>query len=548
MTAHLAQLRRLRDLKRRKLRLRARGDSAAFAACYRRITPGPQQREMARRVDNEAIKYEADFWPRDHGKTEIFVVSYPLRMVVNDPDIRILIVQKTGTEAKKAVSVIKTELEENEELRADYTAHWRQVVGEPDIVNKAGMIDDKAGAWQQQRIYVKRNRRGKDPTVEAVGVGGAITGGHFDIIICDDILDDENTKTEDRCNKIINWFFGTITQLREPHTKLIVVGTIKTMMRNLYSELMNNPTWNVTIRSALLSHTPDEIEYTPKFELIDGKEVLTDVEVHTPDVQVMWPTVWPVEALVFDMLGSVRRIWTREKCNNLAAMAEQIFKSSMIRRYGSTPRFFRVIQSWDTAFKRTGDYSALTEWGEAAAGAYLTDLYRAKLEWPELALAIPLFYLCAKIRPAAVLIEDKASGQSAIQEYRSGKPRALFLQEMTRYREQPGARRDLVQMIDQVQHMSLPSVLRVPVIGVAADKDGVTRAEDASVWWQNGQVYHPAQAGAIKERLEAFEREWLNFPEVENDDWTISATQAVLWLLAGRKPRRTAQSVSMVTM
>ena len=303
-------------LLREKLRRQAQTNSAAFGALYRHIIPGPQQWQMATRCDDDSILYQFDAWPRDHGKTEIFVNSLPLRLICNNPDVRILIVQKTAIEARKAISVLKTELEENDAMRRDYRAHWLATVGVEDIVNKGGMVDDKTGAWQTHRLYVKRNRRSKDPTVEAVGVSGAVTGGHFDYIIVDDVLDDENTKTSERCQSIIAWFFGTIMQLREPHTKIVVVGTLKTLLENLYSVIVENPTWNCTIRSALLSHTLDEINYTPITGLIDGREQITDVAVHTPNIQVLWPEAWPIEALLKDMLASPRRIWRREKLND----------------------------------------------------------------------------------------------------------------------------------------------------------------------------------------------------------------------------------------
>jgi len=57
------------------------------------------------------------FWPRDHGKSEIFCISYPLRRICEDPNVRILIVQKTATEAEKTLGVIKAELESNEDLK-----------------------------------------------------------------------------------------------------------------------------------------------------------------------------------------------------------------------------------------------------------------------------------------------------------------------------------------------------------------------------------------------------------------------------------------------
>jgi len=521
------------------LRRAARRNSAVFGAVYRGINPGPQQYEMAARCDNDRLKYQADFWPRDHGKTEIFVNDLPLRTICENPDSRILIVQKTATEARKAISVIKTELEQNTLLRQGYAAHWQKVVGVPDIVNKAGMVDDKTGAWQTQRIYVKRRRVSKDPTLEAVGVGGAITGGHYDLIICDDILDDENTKTADRSQKIINWFFGTILQLREPHTKIIVVGTLKTLMENLYSVLLENQMWDTTVRSAILSHDIDEIEYRPVYETSsEGQRQVVGVEVQTAGVQTMWPAVWPIEALLLDMLGSPRRIWRREKLNDLQAMAEQIFKRRMFKYFELTspPRFRRVVQSWDTAFKKTGDYSALTEWGEANAGAFLLSAWREKLEWPELAIAIPLFYLLSDWPVQAVLIEDKASGQSAIQEWGRGKDREAWLVELRQYIEQPAANRRLVQMARQALSMpGLPQTIRVPVqaVKVGGEKDKTARAEDASVWWSNGQVYHYQSADRKMQTIrEQFEAELISFPDVTNDDWADSAVQAVQHLLA----------------
>lgn len=497
---------------------------------------------MAARCDDESLFYHFDAEPRDHGKTEIYVNSGPLRRICEDPNIRILLVQKTGTEAKKSISVIKNELEQNRLLRANYRQHWLDTVGEPDIVNKAGMIDDKTGAWQAQRIYCKRTRVSKDPTMEGVGVGGAITGGHFDWIVCDDILDDENTKTLERCLTTINWFFGTILQLREPHTKISVVGTLKTLLENLYSVIADNPMWQTVIRSAILSHTLDEIDFEPIYKIVDGYRKIVDVKVNTPNVQVLWPDVWPIEKLLLDMLGSPRRIWRREKLNDLQAMAERIFKRHYFRYYSpqDPPHYYTVIQSWDTAFKDTtgAAYSVMSEWGHATAGAFLCDIFRDKLEWSELSLAIPLLYLSAPIRPDAVLIEDKASGQSAIQEWRQGKERSVWLAELRRYIQQPGAKLPLVLMAEaMLARPGLPSVIHVPVIpvNVGSEADKVARAEDASVWYANGQVYHPEPdllPLEQREKLEAFESEHINFPDGRYKDQVDSGGQAVLYLLA----------------
>lgn len=50
-------------------------------------------RRLMCRVADEAMPYQADFWPRDHGKSEIFCIDYSLRRICEDPEVRVLIVQ-----------------------------------------------------------------------------------------------------------------------------------------------------------------------------------------------------------------------------------------------------------------------------------------------------------------------------------------------------------------------------------------------------------------------------------------------------------------------
>lgn len=373
---------------------------------------------MGRRIDDSTLQYQGEFWPRDHGKTEIFCIAYPLRLICEDPDVRILLVQKTATEAEKTLQVIKTELERNQPLKAFYADHWEETVGQRDISNATGRIEREGrreGAWQQRRIYVKRTRRGKDPTVEAVGVGGAITGGHFDVIILDDIEDDENTKTTERLRSLRRWFTGTILQLREPHTKTIVVGTLKTAGADIYNFILSNPVWACRVKRAIVSPDLAEIEYEP---LLDEEGRIVDVEVITPEVITLWPAKWPIEALLFEMLASIRSIWIREKLNDLRALAGSIFKREWFRyvqRDELPAAFERIVQAWDTAFEesQSADWSVCATLGLAEGTVYVLDIFRAKLEFPDLVEAVKAQY--QRWRPQVVLVEKRASGRSALQ-------------------------------------------------------------------------------------------------------------------------------------
>ena len=476
-----------------KLAAAARHNTAIFARVWRRgVTPGAHQYEMARRVDDTGLMFQADFWPRDHGKSEIFCIAYPLRRICEDPNIRILIVQKTATEAEKTLGVIKQELESNGALKLYYAQHWARQAGNRDISNAGGKValggTRKEAAWQQRKIYVKRRRRGKDPTIEAVGVGGAVTGGHFDIIICDDIEDDENTKTPERLQQMRNWFNGTVLQLREPHTKTMVVGTFKTNAKDIYNTVRENPVWSVVIKSAIVSHRLEDIQYTP-VQVEDGRVV--GVTVQTPGVITLWPQKWPIEALLFEMLASIRSIWVREKLNDLRALAGKVFKREWLRYYEQPPATFeQIIQVWDTAWEETSgaDWSVCVTLGLREGAIYILDVYRAKLETPGLLKAMRSQY--ERWRPQEVVVEDKASGKSAIQ--------------------------------------ILKRESRLPIVAISpGTKDKPARARATTPYFESGRVWFPSSATW----LETLVDELVMFPEAGYDDQVDALVYGILRLM-----------------
>lgn len=84
--------------------------------------------------------------------------------------------------------------------------------------------------------------------------------------------------------------------------------------------------------------------------------------------------------------------------------------------YLTRQRVFKKVQSWDTAFKKNqeNDYSVCTTWLVGETGYYLIDLWKGRVEFPELKRKVVELH---KLHSAnEILIEDKASGQSLIQE------------------------------------------------------------------------------------------------------------------------------------
>jgi phage terminase large subunit-like protein len=99
-----------------------------------------------------------------------------------------------------------------------------------------------------------------------------------------------------------------------------------------------------------------------------------------------------------------------------------IVKLEWLRYYesGSEPKFGKVLQSWDTAGKagELNDYSVCTTWGfHDRKSCYLLDVYRRRLEFPQLKRAVK--ELAGRYSPTVIIVEDRASGTQLIQDLKA---------------------------------------------------------------------------------------------------------------------------------
>jgi predicted phage terminase large subunit-like protein len=166
-----------------------------------------------------------------------------------------------------------------------------------------------------------------------------------------------------------------------------------------------------------------------------------------------------------------------------------IIKSEWFERYRVPPsEKLRVIQSWDTAYKPKiqNDPSVCTTWLQTSNNKYyLLDCHVMRGEYPDVKRAVESKY--DQFKPQAVLIEDKASGQSLIQEFRH---------------------------------------TRIPVIAVLPESDKITRLNSVSTMFEARQVYLPENAAWLAD----YEHELLSFPLAAHDDQADSTSQALEWL------------------
>lgn len=96
-----------------------------------------------------------------------------------------------------------------------------------------------------------------------------------------------------------------------------------------------------------------------------------------------------------------------------------LFKREWWRRYREKPMDFeRVVQFWDCAQKPglTNDWSVCATWAKSSTGFYLLDIWRNKVEAPQLEAAS--MSQASRFAPSAIVIEDKSAGSSLIQTLR----------------------------------------------------------------------------------------------------------------------------------
>ena len=186
------------------------------------------------------------------------------------------------------------------------------------------------------------------------------------------------------------------------------------------------------------------------------------------------------------------RAWLEGDWN--AAPEGGVLKAQWLRRYDRVPEAperYMTVHSWDTAYK-SGDHndpSALTVWAVTTSGYYLLEAFAKRMDYPELKRRM-LDY-AERDRPHVVLIEDKASGQSLIQELRSN--------------------------------------TQIPVKAIQPEGDKVTRALAVSDMIESGLVFVPERASWLLD----YELEMTVFPSKEaNDDQVDSTTQFLSWARA----------------
>lgn len=137
--------------------------------------------ELIKRLTNGSRK-KLILLPRGSFKSSISTICWPIWSFLKNPDIRILIDSEVLENSQKFVNQIKTHL------------------GNPEFkVTYGNLLDGRERLTAREfTVSSRENRKLKEPTVYATGIGTVNVGMHYDLIIADDLHSEKNVGTKEQ--------------------------------------------------------------------------------------------------------------------------------------------------------------------------------------------------------------------------------------------------------------------------------------------------------------------------------------------------------------
>ena len=315
----------------------------------------------------------------------------------------------------------------------------------------------------------------------ATSVGGAATGEGADLLIVDDPHNPRQALSPVQREGALDWFDQTYSSRLDDKKKGVMVVVMQRLHENdLTGHLLAKGGWEHLCM-------PAEAE---RRTVIDFGAVKLIREAGS--------LLHPEREGAREITRAKRELgayaYAAQYQQRPAPLTGGIVDLAWFKRYGAAPaKPLRIVQSWDTAFKggALNDPSVCGTWAETESGFYLLHVARRRLEYPALKRAA--MSLAAKWSPDAILIEDKASGQSLIQDLRAE--------------------------------------TRLPVIALRPEADKLTRMSTASPAIEAGRVFLPKTAAW----LEDYEAELAIFPNGAHDDQVDMTSQFLRWATARRR-------------
>ena len=321
--------------------------------------------------------------PPRHLKSIIFSVALPAFLLGQNPTKRIICVSYSNDLANKHAI----------DFRAIMNSEWYRRIF-------PGTVVSREKDTQSNTMMTARGFR------YATSLGGTVTGFGAHLIVLDDPQKPDEALSEAHRNSAAQWFDNTLLARLDPKSK----GAIVLVMQRLHQD---------DLAGRLLEKGGWEQLKIPAIAEQDEQFATGPTRTHTRKAgTVIDPRRETLEDLERMRKSMTELFFSAQYQQEPIPLAGNLIKAEWFKEYDSAPSATSyndtLVISIDTAMKGSpsSDFSVATVWQSYGEHAYLLDVWRERLDYPDLKRAV--IQLHHKYPGAVLLIEDKGSGTSLI--------------------------------------------------------------------------------------------------------------------------------------
>ena len=270
--------------------------------------------------------------PRGHAKSTVMSLQNVLHAALYGYKKYILLVSDTESQATAFLDCIKAELEDNEDILADFGPQ-------------------KGKVWKSGVILLQNGCR-----IDAVGSGQKLRGRRHgarrpDLILLDDIENDQEVLSADGRRKLERWYFGAVSKAGDRYTDMVCVGTVL-HHDSLLVHLLDNPAYRTFRWQAVerFSDSPLWEEwrtlYTDRADDDRDKTALRFFRAHRKEMLAGTKVLWPQKLSYYDlmcmMVSEGESAFWQEMQNQPQDPAACLFPKDWLRFYDKEGEDFRA--------------------------------------------------------------------------------------------------------------------------------------------------------------------------------------------------------------
>ncbi len=246
--------------------------------------------------------------PRSFAKSTIVQIIYGIWLLLVRKNQDILTISASGTLAEDWVRRIKMEFETNELLMNDFDY----------LVWGA----EKSTKWTEGHLTIHNPDNTVYSQIRARGRGCQIRGFRPSVVICDDLEDDEEVKSEEQRQKLEDWFLKALLNTIDMSQQVVIIGT------------MLHP---LALLNKIIARKEEFKNWTTrKYKaLTDGKSI--------------WEEKWPTSELLRKKAEIGTYAFQSEYQNEPLAGTEQLIKPDWVKKYDVLPEKLLKFEILDPA-------------------------------------------------------------------------------------------------------------------------------------------------------------------------------------------------------